>query len=404
MTNSYQPIEDTKRTAIVDILRGWALLGVVMGNYVDYYFIGLPIPSNTKNAFSQVLSNIHEFIFQAKSWTLLFILFGYGFAVLLQNLASKGKNPVGFFAWRMLILFGLAFINSAFWLGDILKDYAFLGLVMLLFYKSSAKTIGIVCLLLFLSMPFVTGYVNTLVYIVPDVFSDPKYLQLYHSSNWLDVFKFNLVGTYYGEMVNLGYTITGHIMMFACMLLGFYAQKINFFNRMIELKKPLKKIFFISLLLGLLLIAIIEIVMSKKLVFPTYFRPGYWLVLCTMLFIASGICRLYCHNKLKTIFDYFRLSGKMTLTNYMVQNLLAFLIFSGVGLKLYNTMPFWFYFILAVSVFVIQLFISKWWLSKFNYGPVEWLWRVLSYGKSFPFKKAAPVVVQTESEAVVIEI
>jgi uncharacterized protein len=387
MTNINQPIEDHKRTAIVDILRGWALLGVVIGNYVDYKFIGLPVDSNTKNIVTTILGNIHQYIFAAKSWTLLSVLFGYGFAVLIQNVAGKGKNPVGFFAWRMLILFALSFINSAIWLGDILKDYAFLGLVLLFFYKCSAKTILRTSLFLLLTIPFVSGYVNTLEYIVPDVYSDPKYLQMYHSGNWFDVFEYNLLGTYYGQILNLTYAITVHVMMFACMLLGFYAQKTAFFNRLPELKKTLKKAFFISLTIALLLISIFEIVFSKDLIFPTYFRPGYWLVLSTMICITSGICMLYSHNKLQNVFTYFRLSGKMTLTNYIVQNLLAFLIFSGVGLKLYDTLPYWSYFLLAIFVFIIQLFISKWWLSKFNYGPVEWLWRVLSYRTSFPFKK-----------------
>ena len=66
-------------------------------------------------------------------------------------------------------------------------------------------------------------------------------------------------------------------------------------------------------------------------------------------------------------------------------------------------MPFWFYYILAVSVFIIQLFVSKWWLSKFNYGPVEWLWRVLSYKQLFAFKKIATESIPKESDAVVKE-
>ncbi|MDR6844967.1 DUF418 domain-containing protein [Flavobacterium granuli] len=404
MNKTYKPIEDNNRTPIVDILRGWALLGVVIGNYVDYKYIGIPIDSSAKNIFSTVLGNIHQYVFVAKSWTLLSVLFGYGFAILIQNMANKGKNPVGFFAWRMLILFVLAFFNSAIWLGDILKDYAFLGLILLLFYKCSPKTILRVSLFLLLTIPVISGYVNTLEYAVPDVYSDPKYLQLYHSSNWLDVFEYNLLGTYYSQMLNLTYAITVHIIMFACMLLGFYAQKTTFFTRLPELKKNLKKTFFISLAIALLLISIFEIVFSKDLVFPTYFRPGYWLILSTMLCIASGICILYNHNKLQTIFAYFRLSGKMTLTNYVVQNLLAFLIFSGVGLKLYNTLPYWSYFLLAVFVFIIQLFISKWWLSKFNYGPIEWLWRILSYRKLFPFRKTKSELISKEAEAVVIEV
>ncbi|MFV5696882.1 DUF418 domain-containing protein [Flavobacterium sp. ZT3R17] len=388
MKNSFQPIEENKRTAIVDILRGWALLGVVLGNYSDFFHIGLPTSANDNSSLSHILGAVNEIFFSAKSWTLLTILFGYGFAVLINNVTNKGKNPVFFFSWRMILLFGFAFIDSAFWLGDILKDYAFLGLVLLLFYKSSTKKILITSLLLFLMIPFIAAYINNIKMVYPEISTSSDYLKLYYSGNWFDFFEFNLLASYYEQMIVLGYAITAHIVMFACMLLGFYAQKINFFNRLYELKKQLKTALFISLFTALSLGVFLKIAMANKLTFFTYFNPFYWLILSTMLFIATGICLLYSNNKLKTIFNYFRVSGKMTLTNYMTQNILAAFIFSGIGLNISNSMPYWFYFTLAVSVFVIQLFISKWWLSKYNYGPVEWLWRVLSYRKLFPFKKA----------------
>lgn len=398
MVNSYQPIEDKKRTVIVDILRGWALLGVVLGNYIDYSYIGIPIPTNTKSVFCEILNGINQLFFVAKSWTLLSVLFGYGFAVLINNVTSKGKNPVAFFAWRMFILFILAFINSAFWWGDILKDYAFLGLVLLMFYKCSAKTIRIMFCVLLLAIPFLAAYFNTIKIELPDVITDPKYLVLYHSTNLIDVFKFNLFGTFYGEMINVTYASTVHLVMFTCMLMGFYAQKIDFFNRLTTFKKQLKHTLFISFFIPVIIGLLYAFVIDRKAQYATYFTLWNWLIISTMIFIATSICLFYCNNKLKKFFNYLRFAGKMTLSNYIVQNILSTLIFSGVGLKLYNTMPFWFYFILAVIVFIIQLFISKWWLTKYNYGPAEWLWRVLSYRKSFPFKKVEPQLITNDLE------
>jgi uncharacterized protein len=397
MGNTPQPIEDQKRTAIVDILRGWALLGVVICNYTDYIHIGLPTSAIASDALSNVLRVINHLFFSAKSWTLLTLLFGYGFAILINNVASKGKNPVYFFCWRMILLFMFAFIDSAFWLGDILKDYAFLGLILLLFYKSSAKTILITCLSLFLMVPFIAVFIGNINMVYPEISTSPEFLKLYHSGNWLDFFEFNLLASYYEQMIVPGYAITAHIVMFTCMLLGFYAQKINFFNRLHELKKQLKNMLFISLFTALSLGAFFTI--ASKVTSFTYFNPYYWLIISIMLFIASGLCLLYTNNKLKTIFNHFRFSGKMALTNYMVQNILAAFIFSGIGLNLSNSMPYWFYFSLAISIYIIQLFVSKWWLSKFNYGPVEWLWRVMSYGEVFPFKKAekSPVFVEVNS-------
>jgi uncharacterized protein len=90
---------------------------------------------------------------------------------------------------------------------------------------------------------------------------------------------------------------------------------------------------------------------------------------------------------LKRFFESFSFMGKMTLTNYMTQNLIGLLVFSGFGLGIWNTKPLWFYLILAIGIYTIQIYFSKWWLSKYNYGPVEWVWRQLSYRRRLPLKK-----------------
>ena len=171
------------------------------------------------------------------------------------------------------------------------------------------------------------------------------------------------------------------------MLFGFLLQKLDFFNRLNEQKKLLKKTLWISLATAIFIGVGFNLIIFYKLAPLKIFHPLYWLVLSTMIFIATGICLLYTNGKLKTVFSYFSAGGKMTLTNYITQNILAAFIFSGIGLGIADTMPYWFYFSLAVFVFIIQLFISKWWLSKYNYGPIEWLWRSASYLKLFPFKK-----------------
>jgi uncharacterized protein len=399
MTNSYHPVEQSKRTAIVDILRGWAILGVAIGNYSDFLHIGVEHKINN-SIISDILFYFNRYFFAAKSWTLLTLLFGYGFAILLNNVAAKGKNPVTFFAWRMILLFILAFINSSFWLGDILKDYAFLGLVMLLFYKSSAKTLSIICAILVLTIPFVMAFVSGYTVEHPEITTNPEYLKLYHSGNWLDFFRFNLLASFYEQIIIPGYAITAHIVMFACMLFGFLLQKLDFFNRLNEQKKVLKNILWISLIVAVIIgVGLNLIIFYKKVAVFKIFHPLYWLVLSTMIFIATGISLLYSNGKLKTIFSYFSAGGKMTLTNYITQNILAAFIFSGIGLGIADTMPYWFYFSLAVFVFILQLFISKWWLSRYNYGPIEWLWRSASYRQWFPFKKT-PAEVITEIKTI----
>jgi len=391
MTNSYHPVEQGKRTAIVDILRGWAILGVAIGNYSGLPHISVSKESNS--VLSEILSKIDQFFFAGKSWTLLTILFGYGFAILINNVAAKGKNPVAFFSWRMLLLFILAFVHSAFWFGDILKDYAFIGLILLLFHKSSAKTLGILSAVLVLLIPFVMAYIKSFNFERIDIISNPEYLKLYYSGNWLDFFKFNLVASFYQQIIAPGYAITAHLVMLACMFFGVMLQKLNFFNRLNEMKTLLKYVLISSFAIAVIIGIAFYFAIENKAEFLKFFHPYFWLILSTMIFIATGITLLYINGKLKTIFSYFSAGGKMTLTNYIAQNILTAFVFSGIGFGVTHTLPYWFYFALAVFVFIIQLFISKWWLSKYNYGPIEWLWRCASYREWFPFKKIKSEVV-----------
>ncbi|WP_090995232.1 DUF418 domain-containing protein [Pedobacter insulae] len=381
----YQPIQPNQRTVIVDILRGWALLGVVLMNYYDFFTLGRNWETFKPDAFTNIAMYIISIVFAAKSWTLLSVLFGYGFAVLMNNVKGKGHNPYGFFAGRMFWLLVLAVINSALFFGDILKDYAVLGFLMLCFYKSSAKTTFRLSIVLLVALPAIVGYVGSL--------KDTGWIQmekqfpLYHSNNLIDVFWFGLKGTYFAQMMSKPYLYAVHVAMFICFLWGFTLYKINFFDDFSTKIKQVKRVFWISLSVTVFLTAFFMVTQKLGWAFLTYYRMRYWLIFATMLTIGSGICWLYISGKLKSFFASLAVFGKMTLTNYMTQNLIGLLVFSGFGLGFWNTKPIWFYLLLAILVYTIQVYFSRWWLSKYNYGPVEWVWRQLSYRKSLPLTR-----------------
>ena len=79
--------------------------------------------------------------------------------------------------------------------------------------------------------------------------------------------------------------------------------------------------------------------------------------------------------------------GRMALTNYILQSAIGLVLFSSIGFRLYETLSPSAAFLVAVGVFILQILLSKLWLRYFKFGPLEWLWRCLTYGKLFALKK-----------------
>src|SRR3954471_14829588 len=100
-----RPIEQSERIAILDILRGWALIGVVLVNYFLFFYLEPNARISSNDIASRVAKILISIFFANKSRIMLNVLFGYGFSVLINNLRSRGVDPVPFFARRMLWLF-----------------------------------------------------------------------------------------------------------------------------------------------------------------------------------------------------------------------------------------------------------------------------------------------------------
>jgi len=370
-------MQTNSRIKIADILRGWALLGVIICNYT-YFAYSKQWTLHGDAMTNTILQTIEGYLLSAKGWTLLHVLFGFGFGVFLERNSQNRAFP---FVKRMLYLFVFAFVNTLFFEGDILRDYALLGLLILPFYKLSSKKLVIISIVMFLLVPFVAAFINTIPTPVTEV-SGEQLTVLYHSYNVWDVVKYNLIVSHYDEVLSPGYMYTAHYVMFLCMLVGLMVQKNKVFEKLELNSKMLKRVLFISLFLAVALNVVFRFSMVNELFYLKYFELHYWIVLSTMVFTTSCICLLHIKGKCKKLFHSFATIGRMTLTNYMMQNVISFFVFKGVGLRLFDTMPFYFYFVFAITLYVLQILFSTWWLNRFKYGPVEWLWRTLSKTKS----------------------
>ncbi|MFM9008055.1 MAG: DUF418 domain-containing protein [Bacteroidota bacterium] len=178
----------------MDIIRGFALVGVLLANFSSY--VEQQTPEPLLNAIStwpdRFLSGFNVIFLEWKFMNLFSILFGYGFGLILESISRKNIDPNTFFLKRMFWLFVFGFIHCLFWWGDVLHLYAMSGILLLLFKKRSTKSILILSILCMFLIP--VG-INYLLRNRPETFTAADmtsvYMQ-YKQESLLDLFKFNL--------------------------------------------------------------------------------------------------------------------------------------------------------------------------------------------------------------------
>jgi uncharacterized protein len=377
-------LPEKTRTGIIDVLRGWALLGVVIVNFSIFYNLGIETRAHLELPYVKFLMGIVQVLFGSKSWTLLSFLFGYGFSILLNNLKSKSVHPNSFFIRRMFWLVILGIINSCFYFGDILKDYALMGLFLLMFQNMKSKNLLCIALLFLLFDPLMNAWV--VAHRTPSEFSAIiPHLSWYTSQNILKPLAYGAWASW--KLFFLPFIFNVRLIMLSCFLIGMSLQKIAFFEHLKENMKLIRRTFWFSWIFIIFLFTVVIINQALKLNFGIYYYVINWFTLALTVIIATGICWIYNTNKFNSIFESLRLYGRMTLTNYVMQNMIGLLLFSGVGLRLINTMPYYFYLVIALVIYILQVLLSSWWLGKYNFGPLEWAWRCLSYNRKLPLKR-----------------
>jgi uncharacterized protein len=381
IVRSTNPAGATRRIPIVDILRGYALLGVIIINYTLFSNADAPNPGYADKG----LHFFATYVFFHKSALLLSILFGYGFAVLISNQQSKGQHVVGFFLKRMCWLFVFAIVNSCFFSGDILKSYAILGVVLLLFRNASAKMVLVFAIILLALVPFSSAY-TTHVMSMQALETNEKNYPLFLSHRFVDVLKYNLSGSFIFQATWPFYSIFVQHVMLCCFLWGMYLHKTGFMENIRARIKTIQRLCWGSFL-AFFLFTFLSSAETGSPLLEKYYNFFIVPFLCGTVFFSSALIWLYIAGKFRRLFRAMEYFGKMTLTNYFVQNIISFFLFSGIGLSLGKSLSYWVYFVLAVTIYVLQLFTSRYWLRHYYYGPVEWLWRRLSAPQKLPFKK-----------------
>jgi len=404
-----EPTQIHERIAAIDILRGFALLGILLVNFAGS-------EAARTGPIDDQVRHLLTFLVSAKFYTTFSFLFGLGFAMQLIRAQQRQSRIVPVYLRRMAVLFLIgAFHAVLIWSGDILKMYAVMGVVLILFRKLPGKVLLIVAVLS-LGFEFWTFQPSA----PPERFADllparhdPEMEQQKALQEILQYAGIREAGQQkqlairagtYGQAVKArfqfekaqsGYWTTFFMgSSFAMFLLGLYAGRRGIFHDLGGRRKYLCRVMWAVLPLAILCNLFLGY--GRQLFSRIFQMIPDWassiiIVLAgplgSLFYISALLLLLSRSEKWIRRLGFLRWIGRMPLTNYLMQSVVGTLVYYHYGLGLHYRLSFLQGLLLTVAVFAAQIPLSRWWLSRFKFGPMEWLWRTLTYGHIQPMRE-----------------
>lgn len=397
---SAAPASASERYELVDALRGFALCGVLLANLSSFSMYDYltaqareALPSAAFDASAQVALT---WLLTHKAVTVFSILFGFGFAMQLDRAEARGDG-LRIFMRRMAVLLALGLLHSAFWWGDILLIYAIGGMLLPLVRRWHDRWL--------LIGGFALALLATAALSPQLIAGDAvKAREQAFALALTDLSSPSLADAFAGNaaLLRMWYPIGGiWLVCFALgrFLLGYWAGRRGLLQHPASHLPLLKRILAWTLPLGLLATLLRSMRASIVEAWPALApaqHPSAWATVAyagpLLLGIAFGtiFVLLYQRDACKRWLRHFAPAGRMALTNYLTQTVVCSAIFYGYGLGIgyrYGTIA---WFVVWIALFAAQMAFSRWWLSRYRFGPMEWLWRTLTYGRLQPMRLRAP--------------
>ena len=388
-----------KRMKVLDALRGFALLGVCLANYKEltlYAFYDVEHTTNVEvSMMDQVTNFLMYLLVDGKFYTIFSVLFGIGFSIIIGNAMERGANGMLIFYRRMLILLCIGFAHlMLLWSGDILMLYAAMGMILPLFWRCSPKTIlrwaGF-----FLFLPVVTSSAVYVLDLHPCAwfFRQMDYWQthfgigdwgtwLHESQSYSDLLKFLVMGAF--ERMTEFISSDRYFKVLGLFLIGLWIGKKKIFNDIKHHGQLLKRVMKYGFAVGIPF----AVVHAYDAVNGYQLAPPFHTVIEMLHIYPLGWAYMAAFALYgKRIFTPFSYPGKMALTCYISQSAIAIVLFYGVGFGwgMQLTMPE--VVCSAIGVYLLEVVCACFWLKWFAYGPLEWIWRMLTYCKRLPIFK-----------------
>lgn len=373
------------RIEIIDALRGFAIMSIMLLHNIEHFeYYNFPefFPAWLK-AIDKVVWDTMFFLFGGKSYAIFALLFGFSYYIQNENQSKKGMDFRGRFFWRMLLLLFFGILNTAFYQGDILTLYAFLGLFLIPVTNWSNKAVFITAVILILQPLEWARCIYYLInsdYIAPHNLSESYYESIgYYLKNgsFIDYVVGNLtlgkVASLLWSWENGRFFQAPALFMFG-MLLGRKKLFITTETSIDFWKKVLRYSLILFIPLYFIKTYMMEMISRPTLSNKLTIIFASWSNVAFMLVIVSTFMLLYQKEAMNKWLIKLIPFGKMSLTNYIMQSMIGAFIYYRYGLGLFEYTGASFCIIIGFCLFIIQLSFCKWWLKSHSYGPLEYLW------------------------------
>ncbi len=376
-----QPVAPPERIISLDVLRGVALFGILLVNMLVFsYPFQYQGPLSWPSALDRAAEWFIRVFAQASFYTMFSFLFGLGFALQLERASSRGGDAIPTFRRRLVILLVIGLMHALLvWTGDILVAYALTGLILVAFRNHSSPSLarwglgGVLFTFLLAWLALAGDEAMPAAYVA-------RMVEVYSSGSYLEVMVFRIEEyalLFAGVLLQLP-------QLLALFFVGLWAGR----RRLLE--RP-DYSFIRKVMMGTLVIGLAGKVPYAYDLLTGAFSPVLSSFFFALSFMVSGpaIGFFYMGALLLLLrspawqqrLSPFAAAGRMALTNYLAQSLICTTIFYGYGFGLYGRVGPALGVFLTLVIFSLQVLFSRWWLSRYRYGPMEWLWRSLTYGE-----------------------
>lgn len=405
------PVAPTERIETLDVLRGFALFGILVVNMAVFSWpiyqvlMGNPVWTTRTDA---IADWVVRFLAEGKFFPLFSFLFGMGFAIQMERAAARGADFGGRYARRLVTLLGIGLAHAfLIWEGDILVMYSLCGFLLLAFRNCKPRTLLVwaaACLLIAVVIYALLWALLTVGSLVPEIAKEieqglaeegelearlaAENLRIFARGSVAEIFAQRAQNVLYLYRYAWVYAPT----VFAMFLLGLCAGRRRILQNVEEHLGFVRRALIWGLCLGLPANAVYAV--AYGLSDPLNINLVWVITGAALIVGGPALCFFYVATiTLMLRRDVWRrrlrplaAAGRMALTNYLCQSLVCTTIFYSYGLGWYGSVGRAAGLGLAVVIYATQIPLSVWWLKRFRFGPVEWLWRTLTYGKRQPMR------------------